>query len=134
MHFCRHYGITHVPCRCYIMRTKQINAMILSHYLIYFMYRHHSGESYSTASYLLAAHHRETDLTPDSSGQICGGQSGTARGFAATILVFSHQNDYTDASHPLSHISLLMSINISHTHTSNDTISSPVRSNHLRCR
>jgi len=117
MHFCRHYGITHVPCRCYIMRMKQINAMILFHYLIYFTYRHHSGESYSTASYLLAAHHRETDLTPASSRQICGGQSGTARGFAATILVFSHQNDYTDASHPLSRISLLMSINISLTHT-----------------
>jgi hypothetical protein len=121
MHFCRHYGITRVPRWCYIMRMKQINGMIFSHYPIYFMYRHQSRESHSTASYLLATHHRETDLTPASSCQICGGQSGIRTGSAATILVFSWQYDSTDASHPVGHMSLTLSLNLSlslsHTHT-----------------
>lgn len=89
--------------------------MILSYYPTDFMYRRQSGESHSTATYLLAAHHREIDLTPASSCQICGGQSSIRAGFAATILVFSCQYDYTDASHPVGHTSLMLLFN--HTHT-----------------
>jgi hypothetical protein len=66
MHFCRCCGITRVLSLCNVTRTKQIIATFLSHYPIYFTYRHQSGESNSTASYLLASHRRETDLTPAS--------------------------------------------------------------------
>ena len=109
MHFRRRYGITHIPSRCNITRTKQINAVILSHYPIYVTYHHQSCESHSTASYLLASHWRETDLIP---GQFMSDLRWTEwHCDRLWCNYFSCQYHSTYASHPINDITK------SHTHT-----------------